>query len=90
MYISCFQPKDLKLRHTVRCHKFWSKRLIDFADILFKPLLFKIKSFVKDDFDFLKKCDRNFTKNSKLVTFDVTILNTNMLHELGLKAIEYW
>ena len=52
--------------------------------------MFKIKSFVKDDFDFLKKCDRNFTKNSKLVTFDVTILNTNILHELGLKAIEYW
>ena len=85
-----FPTKRFKTTPYSKSHKFWSKRLIDFADILFKPLLFKIKSFVKDDFDFLKKCDRNFTKNSKLVTFDVTILNTNMLHELGLKAIEYW
>ena len=29
-------------------------------------------------------------KNSKLVFFDVTSLFTNIPHELGLKAIEYW
>ena len=59
-------------------------------DILLKPLLPKIKSYAKDDFDFLKKCERNLTKNSKLVSFDVTSLYTNTPHELGLKAIGYW
>ena len=59
-------------------------------DILLKPLLSKIKSYVKADFDFLKKCKRNLTKNSKLVSFDVTSLYTNIPHVLGLKAIEYW
>ena len=44
----------------------------------------------EDDFDFLKKCKRNLTKNSKLISFDVTRLYTNIPHELGLKAIEYW
>ena len=29
-------------------------------------------------------------KNSKLVSFDVTSLYTNIPHELGLKANEYW
>ena len=59
-------------------------------DILLKPFLSKINSYVKDDFDFLKKCKRNLTKNSKLVSFDVTSLYTNIPHESGLKAIEYW
>ena len=67
-----------------------SKRHSNFVDILLKPLLFKIKSYVKDDFDFLKKCKRNITENSKLVSFDVTRLYTSITHELGLKAIEYW
>ena len=59
-------------------------------EILLWPLLPKIKSHVKDDFDFLKKCKRNLTKNSKLVSFDVTRLYTNIPHDVRLKAIEYW
>ena len=86
-YISCFQAKDLKLRPTVAGQKSPTKRLSNFVDILLKLLLSKIKSYVKDDFDFLKKCKRNLTKNSKLVSFDVTSLYTNTPHELGLKAV---
>ena len=88
--LRCFQSKDLKLRPIVAGHKSPTKRLSNFLDILLKPFLSKIKSYVKDDFDFLKKCKRNLTKNSKLVSFDVTSLYTNIPHELGLKAIEYW
>ena len=58
-YFSCFQAKDLKLRPTVAGHKSPTKRLSNFVDILLKLLLSKIKSYVKDDFDFLKKCKRN-------------------------------
>ena len=54
-YISCFQTKDSKLRPIVAGHKSPTKRLSIFVDILLKPLLSKIKSYVKDDFDFLKK-----------------------------------
>ena len=70
-------------------HKSPTKRLSNFLEILLKPFLSKIKSYVKDDFDFLKKCKRNLTKNSKLVSFGVTNLYINIPHELGLKAIEY-
>ena len=87
--ISCFQPKDLKLRSIVAVYKCPSKRHSNFVDILLKHLLFKIKSYVKDDFDFLEKCKRNITENSKLVSFDVTRLYTSIPYELGLKATEY-
>ena len=49
-----------------------------------------IKNYVKDDFDFIKKRTRNFAKNLKLVSVDITSLYANIPHELGLKAIEYW
>ena len=89
-YISSFQPKDLKLGHIEVGHKSPTKRLSNFVDILLWPLLPKIKSHVKHDFDLLKKCRRNLTKNSKLVSFGVTSLYTNILHDVRLKAIEYW
>ena len=89
-YILCFQPKDLKLCPIVASHKSLTKRLSKFVDILLIPLLPKIKSYAKDDFDFLKKCKRSLTKNSNLVSFDATSLYTNMPQELGLKVIEYW
>ena len=64
-YISCFQPKDLKLRPIVAGDKCSTKRLNNFVDILLKPLLSKIKSYVKDDFDFLKKMREKLNKKLK-------------------------
>ena len=58
-YISCFQPRYLKLCPIVADHKSLTKDLSNFVDILLKPLLSKVKSCVKDDFDFKKKCKRN-------------------------------
>ena len=86
----CFQPKYLKLRDIVAGDKSPTKRLSNFVDVLLKSLLSKIKSYIKHEFDFLKKCKRNLIKISKLVPCDVTSLYTNTPHELGLKAIEYW
>ena len=89
-YISCFQPKDLKLHPIVAGHKSLTECLSNIVDILLNPPLSKIKSYVKDDFDFHKKFKRNLTKNSKLVSFDVPSLCINIPHELGFKAVEYW
>ena len=85
-----FPTKDLKLRPVVTGHRWPTKLLRNFVDIPLKPLLSKVKIHVKDAFNFLKKCKRKLTKNSRLVSFDVTSLYTNIPHKLGLKAIEYW
>ena len=37
-----------------------------------------------------KNARENLTKNLKYIFFNVTSLYTNIPHELGLKAIEYW
>ena len=54
------------------------------------PYISKVKSYVKDDIDFLKHIPETVPENSKLISFDVTNLYTNISHSLGLEAIEYW
>ena len=78
-FISCFQPKDLKLRPLVADHKCPTKDLSSFVDVLHYPLWSQIKSYVKDDFDFLKKRQEKLkkdlkTKDLKQVSFDVKSL----------------
>ena len=65
-------------------------RLSNLIDILLQPLLKNIRSFVRDDIDFLSKIPENTYDNSTLTTFDVSSLYSNIPHELGKGAISYW
>ncbi len=49
-----------------------------------------MKSYVRDDIDFLKHIPDTIGENEVLVTFDVPSLYSNISHELGLEAISYW
>lgn len=49
-----------------------------------------VKSYVKDDLDFLRHLPEKINKNSKFITFDVINLYSNISNSLGLKAMEYW
>ena len=60
------------------------------VDILIKPLLRHVKSYIKDNIDFLHKCSRKNTENTVLATFDITSLYTSIPHSYGLEAIKYW
>lgn len=45
---------------------------------------------MRDDLDFLNQIPEQIDKNTLLVSFDVVGLYTNIPHDLGLIAIEYW
>ena len=47
-------------------------------------------SFVRDDIDFLTHLPERVIDNSELITFDIVSLYTNIPHELGLTAIQFW
>ena len=86
--IEIFEPNDLKLRPIVddpRCRKRKLSRLID---ILSKPFLKRIESFIRDSLDFLNKCPREVDENTEIVTFNVISLYTCIPHEFGLEAID--
>ena len=67
-----------------------SRPLSALIDILLKPFLTHVNSYIRDNLDFLKKCSCANSENTILVTFDVTSLYTNIPHDYGLQAIAYW
>ena len=89
-YICLSCPGDLKFRPIVGGPQSVTQRLSHFIDIILKPLCNAVPSFIRDDFDFLQSLPETVSEGSKLLTFDVVSLYTNIPHDLGLKAVEYW
>ena len=84
------EPKGLKLRPIVRGRKCPARRFSNCLYLILKPVTKYVKSNIKDNIEFLKTCNRNVTYDTVLVTFDVCSLYTNIPHEFGLRAIEYF
>ena len=89
-YIKIYDPLDLTLRPIAAGPSCPTRRLSNLIDILLKPFLIHIKSYIKDNLDFLAKCSRENKWNTILTTFDIVGLYSNIPHEYGLEAIEYW
>ena len=89
-YLELLEPEDLTFRPIVAGPACETHRLSNLIDILLKPFIEKVKSYVRDDIDFLKHIPENVPQNTLLVTFDVVSLYTNISHDLGLKAIDRW
>ena len=85
-----YEPSDLTLRPIAAGPNCPTRRLSNLVDILLKPFLIHIKSYIKDNLDFLAKCSRENKWDTILTTFDVVGLYSNIPHEYGLEAIEYW
>ena len=67
-----------------------TSRLSNFLDILMKPFLKKVKSFVCNDIDFLEKLPCNTDDKKIFLILDVTNMYTNIDNELGKEPIVYW
>ena len=93
-YVHIIEPSDLKLRPIVAGPICPTRPLSNLIDILLKPFLLHVKSYVKDNLDFLSKCSRENYEDTLLVTFDVVNLYTNIPHSdwklwiTGLKTIQ--
>ena len=89
-YIECLEPQDLKLRPIVAGPCCPTRNLSNLVDKIIKPLLIHVKSHIKDNICFLKECSRENNENTILLTCDIISLYTNIPHEYGLKALEFW
>ena len=88
--VNVLEPSDLKLRPIVAGPSCETHRLSNLIDIILKPLVTKVKSYIKDTTDFLNYLPNVTNPGSLLVTFDVTNLYSNIEHSLGIEAITYW
>ena len=89
-YVHIIEPSDLKLRPIVNGPIYPTRSLSNVTDILLKPFLQHIKSYVKDNLDFSSKYSRENYEDNLLVTFDVVNLYTNIPHTFGLETRDYW
>lgn len=89
-YVCVSKPEDLKLRPIVAGPSCETHRISNLLDLLLKPYVSKVKSYIRDTVDFLNSIPENVQPDAILVSFDVTNLYSNIPHELGLEAIEHW
>nr|XP_022299146.1 uncharacterized protein LOC111107980 [Crassostrea virginica] len=89
-YISVESPADLKIRPIVAGPTCETHKISNLLDILLKPYITKVQSYVRDTVDLLNTIPEKINPESILVSFDVTNLYSNIPHELGLTAIEWW
>ena len=75
------ESRDLKLRSIVGGPICPTRRISYFLDTVLKPYLKYVKSYIRDNVDFLNKCRREVDPDTEIVRFDVTSLYTSIPHE---------
>ena len=83
-------PPSLKARPIISSTNPPTKNLSILLSILLNPIVPNLHSYIKDDWDFLRKLPRNINSKCNLYTVDIVSLYTSIPHELGVKAIEYF
>ena len=89
-YIEIPNPSDLKFTPIVAGPSCPTSKISKLIDILLQPFLNKIKSYIKDNLDFLNSIPEQIDPNTLIATLDVTNLYSNIPHELGKQAISFW
>ena len=89
-YIRVPSTPDLKLRPIVAGPTCPTHRLSHFLDIILQPFLNFIPSYLKNNLDFLNILPKHMKDTEMFITLDVVSLYSNITHELGFEAINYW
>ena len=84
-------PNDLKGRPIVAGHNSPTHRLSTLLEKILAPLATMVKTYVKDDWNFLRllPSTMNF-KKTIIYSVDIESLYTSISHDLGIEAIIYW
>jgi hypothetical protein len=89
-YICCIDPVDLTFQPIVGGPNSSTQRLSHLLDILLQPYSKIVPSFIRDDLDFLRHLPDKIPQHTKLVSFDVVSLYTNIALNLGIEAVKFW
>ena len=81
---------DLNLRPIIAGPECLTSRLSNLIDIILKPLVHHVPSYLRDTTDFLKHLPTNVKDHTILASFDVESLYSNICNDLGLTAIKHW
>ena len=89
--IICLErPDDLSFRPIVAGPNCPTHRLSHIVDRILQPFLTLIPSYIKNSVDVLNKLPNTIEESTILITIDVEALYSNITHDLGLNALEFW
>ena len=89
-YIQMPCPPNLKGRPIIAGPEAPTQRLSELMEKLLSPLVPLLRSYVKDDWNFINRLPREVDFECELYSIDIVSLYTNIPHELGIQAIEYY
>lgn len=89
-YVKMPVPEDLKGRPITAGPNSPTRGLCELLEKILSPFVPRLKTFVKDDRDFLSRVPRFIDYDCDLVSCDIVSLYTNIPHDLGLEALRYW
>ena len=89
-YVEVAQPKDLRMQPIVAGPSSVTSKLSNYLDVLLKPLLRNVKSYIRETVDVLNNLPEQLEDNVILATFDISSMYTNIDNDLGIEAIKYW
>ena len=89
-YVHLPIPTALKGRPVVAGPSAPTQHLSELLEKILSPLVLSLKSYIKDDWDFLRKFPRYLDPDCQLYSCDVVSLYTSISHKLGLSALKYW
>ena len=93
IYLHMPPPSDLSFRFITAGPSSPTSKLSDFLDILLKPFLPIIPSYIRDSVDYLNKVPHLSEEeiiDTEIVTCDVCRMYPSIKKSLGLKAVRYW
>ena len=67
-----------------------TSQLSNFVDILLKPFIKNVKSYIRDDIDFLNKLRTETNEKKVLAILDISSTYTNLDDDLGWEEIKFW
>ena len=88
IHIPC--PQNLKGRPIIAGPESPTQRLSELIEKILTPLVPHLKSYIKDDWDFINRLPRTVDFECDIYSIDIVSLYTNIPHTLGLEAIEHY
>ena len=83
-------PQDLKGRPTVGGPNSPTQGISGLLEKIFIPIVSCLKTYVKDDWDFIRKLPSHVDYPCVIASCDVVSLFTSIPHDLRLETLSYW
>ena len=88
IHVSC--PPNLKGRPIIAGPESPTQRLSELIEKILTPLVPTLQSYVKDDWDFIRRLPRTIDFECDVYSIDIVSLYTKIPRKLGLEAISYY